>query len=103
MNRAQTRDRVPRDHVAIERHAEFGHPGLRLEIDVVQPEALFVSEDPFEIIHQAPQEVAANRHALRGRALQLRQIVAQVHDAVEIVDFAVGVNLSVEEVPFSLM
>ena len=63
---------------------------MRLEIHPIDAEAFFKSENPFEIVHQAPQEIAANRHALGGGALQLRQVVAQVHDAIEVVDLAVG-------------
>src|SRR6185312_14753845 len=58
-------DRIPRHHVAIKGDAEFRRPALGLEVDVVEPEALFVAEDPFEIVYQAPEEIAADLHALR--------------------------------------
>src|SRR5205807_3173079 len=83
------------DLVAIECGAELGRPAQRIEVHAVEPEALVEAVDPFEIIHQTPQEIAAHRYALGGGALQLRQIVAQVHDAVEIVDVAVGGDLVV--------
>src|ERR1700754_4745336 len=82
--------RIARDDVAIERCAQLRRAALGLEVDVVQPKTLLEAVDPFEIIHQAPQEIAAHRHPFGSRALQLRQIIAQVHDAVEIVDVAVG-------------
>ena len=62
---------------------------MRLEIHVVQPKTLFESVDPFEIVHQALQEISANRDAFGSRTLQLRQIVAQLHDAVEVVHAAI--------------
>src|SRR6516165_8389130 len=85
--------RIFGNDVAIERDAELWNPLQRLEIDVVETETLFEAEDPFEIVHQTPQEIAAHRRAFRNRALQLRQVVAEEHDAVEIVDMAVGRDL----------
>src|SRR5450631_803740 len=82
-------DRVFRHHVAIERRAELRRPGLGLEIHVIDAKTLFKSENPFEIIHQAPQEIAPHRHALGCRALQLREVIAQEHDTVEIAYLAV--------------
>src|SRR6185312_14228573 len=81
-------DRVACDHVAIERRAELWDALLGLEVDVVEPEALLEAEDPLEIVHQAPEEIAAHRRAIGDRALQLHQVVAQVHDPVEVVDLA---------------
>src|SRR5690349_4618415 len=92
-SRRSDADRIPRHHVAIEGDAQFRDPALCLEVDVVESEALFVAEDPFEIVHQAPEEIAADRHALRRRALQLPEIIAQIHDAIEVVDLAVGMKL----------
>src|SRR5205809_998881 len=45
---------------------------------------------PLEIVHQAPMEIAAHRHTLGRRALQLCQIAAQEHDAIGVVDEASG-------------
>src|SRR6266516_3375105 len=45
---------------------------------------------PLEIVHQAPMEIAAHRHTLGRRALQLCQIAAQEHDAIGVVDEAFG-------------
>src|SRR5690348_4308978 len=86
---------VPRDHVAIERCAQLRDALLRLEIHVIEPEALLEAEDPLEIVHQAPEEIAAHRSALGDGALQLHQVIAQVHDAVEVIDLAVGGDLVV--------
>src|SRR4029079_14471836 len=91
-SRSSDADRIPRHHVAIEGDAQFRGPALRLEVDVVEPEALFVAEYAFEIVHQAPEEIAADRHALRRRALQMPEIIAQIHDAIEVVDLAVGMK-----------
>jgi hypothetical protein len=94
---------VSRDYIAIKRYTEFRRPNLGLKIHPVDPKALFKSKNPFEIIHQAPKEVTANWHALGGGALQLRQVVAQVHNAIEVVDLAFGASSSAEDVPFSLI
>src|SRR6478735_11215317 len=88
-------DRVARDDIAIKGHAEFGGPALGLEVDVIEPEALVETVYPFEIVHQAPKKIATDRHAFGGGALQLPQIVAQIHDAVEVVDLAVGGHLGI--------
>src|SRR6266550_3580045 len=82
--------RVPRNDIAIERCAELRRPNLRVEIHAIKPKALFKSVDPLEIVHQAPQEIAANRHALGSRTLQLREIIAQVHDPIEIIHATIG-------------
>jgi hypothetical protein len=59
-------------------------------VDVEEPETGSEAVGPLEIIHQASMEIAAHRHALRRRALQLRQVATQEHDAVGVVDQAVG-------------
>ena len=82
--------RVLRDHVAKEACAELWRADLCVEIDVIKTEALVQTVDPLEIVHQAPEEVAAHRNALLRRALELRQIVAQIHDAVGVVDLPSG-------------
>src|SRR6202045_5447975 len=84
---------LSRNSIAINRYTEFRRPNLGLKIHPVEPKALFKSKNPFEIIHQAPKEVTANRHALGGAALQLHQVVAQVHNAIEVVDLAFGGGL----------
>src|ERR1700737_5359111 len=81
---------VSRNYIAIKRYTEFRRPNLGLKIHPVDPKALFKSKNPFEIIHQAPKEVTANRHALGGGALQLRQVVAREHNAFEAEAFALG-------------
>src|SRR3954468_9497051 len=86
----QSRPRgVLRDHVAIEAGTEFWRTHLRVEIDVVEPKALVEPEHPFKIVHQAPEEVAAHRYAFGGGALELSEVVAQIHDAVGVVDLAI--------------
>src|SRR5437764_6606108 len=64
--------RVVRDHVAIEAGAELWRADLRVEIDVIEAKALAEPEHPLKIVHQAPEEIAAHRHALGGGALKLR-------------------------------
>ncbi len=52
-------------------------------------EALFITIRPLEVIHQAPVEIPLYGDAFRRRALQMREIVPEIHDAVEVVDLAV--------------
>ena len=61
---AGLRHGVSRDRLAIERRAQLGRPALGIEVDVVEAEALFISIRPFEIVHQAPQEISVHGHAL---------------------------------------
>src|SRR5581483_8479069 len=67
---------VLRDHVAVEARAELCRPHLGVEIDVIQPEALVEAVHPFEIVQQAPEEIAAHRGSFSSGALELGEIVA---------------------------
>ena len=82
-----------RDRLAIPEPTVFDRALLRGVIHVVQAEAVPVPVGPLEVVHQAPEEVALHRHAIRHGTLELRQIIAQVHHAVEVVDVAVFVRL----------
>src|SRR5260370_4797357 len=53
-------DRIARDDVAIERHAHFGQARLGVEIHVIQPEALFEPEDPFERSEEHTSELQSH-------------------------------------------
>src|SRR6202000_2032408 len=79
--------------VAVERYAQLRRSLQGIEVDAVEAETLLEAEDPLEIVHQAPEKITAYRHALGDPALQLHEVVAQIHDAVEIVDLAVGRDL----------
>ncbi|MCK7532423.1 MAG: hypothetical protein MZV63_16020 [Marinilabiliales bacterium] len=83
-------DRVPPDDFAVEVGAELRRPLLRGEVHVMQAETVRVAVGPLEVVHQAPQEVALHGHAIRRRALELRQIVPEVHHPVRVVHAAVG-------------
>src|SRR5476649_2041055 len=91
--RRGSRQRVAGDHFLVERGAELGRALLRRVVDMDQAEARGVAVGPFEIVQQAPQEIAAHGNPLRRRALELRQVVAQVHYAIDVVDEAVGRRL----------
>src|SRR3954466_15834837 len=54
---------VPRDQLPIPGRAQLRHPPLRREIHIMDAEALPISVGPFEIVHQAPQEIALDRKA----------------------------------------
>src|SRR4029450_8288058 len=70
--------------------AEFRRALLRLEVDVHEPEAISESCIPLEVVHHAPLEIALDRYALRCRPMELRQVVAQKHDAIRVVELSVG-------------
>ena len=79
-------DLVSRGDLPIERCTQLRRALLGGIIDVEEPETGAEAVGPLEIVHQAPMEIAAHRHALGRRALQLRQVAAQEHDAVGVVD-----------------
>jgi hypothetical protein len=56
-------------NLPIERCTQLRRPLLGGIIDVEEPEAGAETVCPLEIIHQAPMEIPAHRHALRRRAL----------------------------------
>src|SRR5712692_7314784 len=43
-----------------------------------------------QIVHQTPRKIPKYGYTLGRRALQLRQIIAQIHDAIHVVDIAVS-------------
>src|SRR5258708_4843163 len=66
--------------------AEFRGPLPRLEVDIDEAEAGCKALAPLEIVHQAPEKVAFYRHALRGRPVQMSEVVAKKHDTIGVVD-----------------
>src|SRR5262245_41818539 len=81
---------VSRSDLPEERCAQLRRALLGGIVDVEESETGAEAVGPLEIVHQAPMEIAAHRHALGRRALQLRQVATQEHDAVCVVDEAVG-------------
>src|SRR5262249_62245984 len=81
---------VSRGGLPVERCTQLRRALLGGIVDVEQPKTSAEAVGPLEIVHQAPMEIAAHRHALGRRALQLRQIAAQKNDAVGVVDEAVS-------------
>ena len=73
-------------------------------VDVVNADPLAVTICPFEVVQQAPQEIAFDRETFRCGALQMRQVVAQVHHAVSALQCRPsGVSTSADEQPFSVI
>src|SRR6516164_5411270 len=83
---------VLRDRVLVPLGAELWRALLRLEVHIVDAEALRVAIGPFEVVEQAPEEVALHRIALSYGAMQMGDVVAQVHHAINVVDAAGGVD-----------
>src|ERR1035441_593934 len=82
-------DAVLADDLLVEVGAEFASALLGFEVDVDDSEALVISVGPLVVIQQAPDEVAFDGDALRDGTVELAEVVAQVHDAVAIVDVAI--------------
>ena len=55
----------------------------------MQTEAIGVAVGPFKVVHQTPQEIALHWYPVGRRSLELRQIVAQIHYAIRVIDDAV--------------
>src|SRR5438132_14387988 len=68
---------VSHGDLPVERCAQLRRALLGGVVDVEEPETGAESLSPLEIVHQAPMEIAAHRHALGRRPLQLRQVAAQ--------------------------
>src|SRR5258705_7120995 len=56
----------------------------------MQAKPVCVTVGPFEVVHQAPQEVAFHRNAISCCALKLCQVIAQVHHAIGVIHNTVG-------------
>src|SRR5262245_36202860 len=67
-----------RDQVAVPVEALLGHALERRVVDVDDPEALRVAEPPLEVVEQRPDEVAADRRALRDRLPDRGQVLLEV-------------------------
>lgn len=81
---------IMRDDGFVPLGTELGRALEGLVVDVVEAEALGVSVVPLEVVEQAPTEVALDGVALGDGAMKLGEVIAQVHDAVGVVDVAVG-------------
>src|SRR6266849_1224570 len=77
-------DCIPRNYFAVPLRAELGRTFLRLEVDIVETESLAIAVGPFKVVHQAPEEVTLDRVPFRGRPMQMRQVIAQIHHAIGI-------------------
>src|SRR5215471_8180678 len=78
-------DRVARHGLAEPSGTTFRRALLRLEVHMDEPEPIAEAVDPFEVVHQAPVEIALYRHSVSGRALELSEIGAQEHNPVRVV------------------
>ena len=83
-------DAVLANDLLVEAGAEFGSALLGFEIDVDDAEAFVISVGPLVVIEQTPDEVTFHGDALRDGAMELAEVVAQVHHPVAIVDVAIG-------------
>src|SRR5262245_18680593 len=81
---AGKRGTVRADHLAVPAERVLRRAALRREIDVDQPEALAVTLRPFEVVEQAPREVAAHVGAARARERELTEVALHVVDALGI-------------------
>ena len=73
---------VAGDDFFVEVGGHLGSALLSLEVDVVDAEAVGIAVGPFVVVHEAPAEVALDGNALADSAVELSEVVAEVHDAV---------------------
>jgi hypothetical protein len=64
-------DRIAPRYLAEPRRAQLWCPLQRCHVYPEQSELWFVAQDPFEVVHCAPVEPTAHRHALGRRPLKL--------------------------------
>src|SRR6266702_5194504 len=74
----------------VEVSAEFGCAFLRGEVDVMDAEAIGVAVSPLVVVHERPAEVALDRDTFGDGAVQMGEVVAEIHDAVGVVDVTIG-------------
>src|SRR3954468_22044038 len=79
------RHAIPGDDLVVERGAQLGRATLRGVVHIVKAESVPVAVGPLEVVHQAPEEVALHGHAVGHGALELTEIVSQVHNTVSVV------------------
>jgi hypothetical protein len=78
------------DDLFVEIGAELGGALLGFEVNVVDAETIGVAVGPLVVVHEGPAEVAFDGDAFRDSAMKLGDVVAEIHDAVGVVDVAVG-------------
>src|SRR5579875_3189930 len=88
-SRGSLHDAVVGDDLFVKHGAEFWGALLSFEIDVGDAEALFVAIGPLVVVEEAPKEVALDGNAFGDGALELGEVIAEVHDAVGVVDVTV--------------
>src|SRR6478609_8585446 len=80
------------DDVAVPVVRILGRAFLRLVVDVDQAEAILVAFAPLEVVEDGPVEVAGDRDALGGGALEAAEVAREEVDALRVVDLAVEVD-----------
>ena len=72
---------IARDHFAVKLSAQLRSSLLRLEVDLMDPEASLISVGALVVTQKAPKKISAHRHTFSNSPLQVRQVIAQIHDA----------------------
>ena len=81
-------ERVAMNHLGIKFRAELGDALECLIVDVANPEPPRIPAGPFEIVQQAPEEIAVDRISLGEGAMHMHQVFSQVHHPRQVPDFA---------------
>jgi hypothetical protein len=79
-------DGIPRNDFAVPLRTELRRAGLGFEVNVVKAEALAIAVRPLVIIEQAPEEITFDGVAFGGGAMQVGEVIAQIHHAVGVLD-----------------
>lgn len=77
-----------RGHFAIKLGAQFGSSFFCFEIYRMDTEASSISIRPLVVVKKAPEKISAHRNSIGNGSLKMHQVIAQIHDAADILQSA---------------
>src|ERR1700722_2258201 len=83
-------NRITQNSLAVPLRAKLRNPSLRFEVNIIKSESLAVSICPLKVIHQTPEKITLNRVPFGSCAMEMREVVSQIHHAVCILNPPVG-------------
>src|SRR5690349_15589076 len=85
-------ERGPSGKVAIEMERVLWPAYESIKVDMDEPKTPAIAERPFEIIEKRPYEITAHRHAGFDGVEYCPEIVAQISNALAVVNSLVGLD-----------